>query len=152
MESLQKLSLTHAKVRRNGKLQEINAEEIVPGDIVFLDGGDLIPADLRVIEASNLQVDESPLTGESVPVNKTTRALSGDLPLAERTNMLFKGTAITSGTGEGIAIATGMKTELGKISSLTASAKEEVTPLEKRLDKLGQNLIWVTLVIVILVA
>jgi Ca2+-transporting ATPase len=152
MESLQQLSRTHAKVRRNGKLQEINAEEVVPGDIIFLDGGDLIPADLRVIETSNLQVDESPLTGESVPVTKTTRVLSADIPLAERTNMLFKGTAITSGTGEGIAIATGMKTELGKISSLTASAKEEVTPLEKRLDKLGQNLIWVTVVIVILVA
>jgi P-type Ca2+ transporter type 2C len=152
MESLQKLSLTHAKVRRDGKLKEINAEEIVPGDIIFLDGGDLIPADLRVIEASNLQVDESPLTGESVPVTKTIGALEEDLPLAERTNMLFKGTAVTSGTGEGIAIATGMKTELGKISSLTASAKEETTPLEKRLDKLGQNLIWVTLVIVAAVA
>jgi P-type Ca2+ transporter type 2C len=152
MESLQQLSRTHAKVRRNGKLEEINSEEVVPGDIIFLDGGDLIPADLRVIEASNLQVDESPLTGESVPVTKTTRVLSADLPLAERTNMLFKGTAITSGTGEGIAIATGMNTELGKISSLTASAKEEVTPLEKRLDKLGQNLIWVTVVIVIIVA
>ncbi|MFZ1029291.1 MAG: cation-transporting P-type ATPase [Limnoraphis robusta] len=152
MESLQELSHTKAKVRREGKVKEISAEELVPGDIVILESGDLVPADVRVLEASKLQADESALTGESLPVSKTTEALEGDLSLAERTNMLFKGTAITRGSGEGVVIATGMNTELGHISSLTAQAKQESTPLEQRLDKLGQNLIWVTLVIVALVA
>ena len=152
MESLQKLSQTYAKVRRDSKVKEIPSEELVPGDIVVFEGGDSVPADLRLLQASQLQVDESSLTGESLPVEKTTDTLEAGLPLAERTNMLFKGTAITKGSGEGIIVTTGMNTELGHISALTASAKEEVTPLEKRLDKLGRNLIWVTLAIVLLVA
>lgn len=151
MESLQQLSQTKTKVRREGSAREISAEELVPGDIVLLDGGDLVAADLRLLEASKLQVDESALTGESVPVDKTTEALKGDLALADRKNMAFKGTAITRGTGEGVVVATGMKTELGHISSLTAEAKEEVTPLEKRLDRLGKRLIWITLAIAALV-
>lgn len=151
MESLQKLSQTRAKVRRDGKVQEISAEDLVPGDIVVFEAGDLIPADLRIIEASKLQVDESALTGESLPVEKTTETLEAELPLAERTNMLYKGTAIVRGTGEGVTAATGMNTELGHISSLTASAQEEITPLEKRLDKLGQSLIWITMAIAALV-
>jgi Ca2+-transporting ATPase len=110
-----------------------------------------VAADLRLIEASKLQADESSLTGESVPVSKTVDTLSEDLSLAERTNMLYKGTAITRGSGEGVVVATGMNTELGHISSMTASAKEEVTPLEKRLDQLGRRLIWVTLAIAALV-
>ncbi|GAB4526432.1 MAG: cation-transporting P-type ATPase [Pleurocapsa sp.] len=152
MESLQQLSQTKTKVRREGNVQEISAEELVPGDIVILEGGDLIAADLRLIEASKLQVDESPLTGESVPVSKTTDALEGELALAERKNMGFKGTAVTRGTGKGVVIATGMETELGHISSLTAEAQEEVTPLEKRLDSLGKRLIWITIAVAILVA
>ncbi|BAU64397.1 cation-transporting ATPase [Stanieria sp. NIES-3757] len=147
MESLHQLSETKTKVRRARRIQEINAEELVPGDIVILDSGDLIAADLRVIKASKLQIDESPLTGESVPVSKTTEPLERELPLAERTNMLYKGTAITRGSGEGVVVAIGMETELGHISSLTAEAEEEVTPLEKRLDSLGRRLIWITLVI-----
>jgi P-type Ca2+ transporter type 2C len=146
MESLQKLSQTHAKVRRDGRVKEIVSQEVVPGDIVVFEGG-VVPADLRLLQASQLQVDESPLTGESLPVSKTTDTLEADLPLAERTNMLFKGTAITRGSGEGIAMpqgkasanATGMKTELGHIFALTASAQEEVTPLEKRLDNFGHR-------------
>ena len=152
MESLQQLSQTKTKVRREGNVREISAEELVPGDIVVLDGGDLIAADLRLIEASKLQVDESALTGESVPVSKTTEALEGDLALADRKNMAFKGTAVTRGTGEGVVIATGMETELGHISSLTAEAKEEITPLEKRLDRLGKRLIWIVLAIAVVVA
>lgn len=152
MESLQQLSKTKTKVRRNGDVQEIAAEELVPGDIVVLDGGDLVAADLRLLEASNLQVDESALTGESVPVSKTTEPLEGDLALADRKNMTFKGTAITRGTGEGVVVATGMDTELGHISTLTAEAEEEVTPLEKRLDRLGKRLIWITIAIAVLVA
>ncbi len=152
MESLQKLSKTKTKVRRSGNIQEIASEELVPGDIVILDGGDLIAADLRLLEDSKLQVDESALTGESAPVSKTIDSIKGDLALADRRNMVFKGTAITRGTGEGVVVSTGMETELGHISSLTAEAKEEITPLEKRLDRLGKRLIWITLVIAILVA
>jgi P-type Ca2+ transporter type 2C len=152
MESLQKLAQTPAKVRREGRVKEIPSEEMVPGDIVVFEAGDSVPADLRLLQASQLQADESALTGESLPVDKATGTLEADLPLAEQTNMLFKGTAITRGSGEAIAIATGMSTELGHISSLTASAKEEVTPLEKRLEQLGQNLIWVVLGIAAIVA
>ncbi|AFY47570.1 P-type ATPase, translocating [Nostoc sp. PCC 7524] len=153
MEALQKLSSTTTKVRRGGRVQEIPAEELVPGDIVVLDSGDAIAADLRLVAASNLQVNESSLTGESVPVGKSLQPLESDIPLADRNNMLYKGTALTRGTGEGVVVATGMNTELGHISELAARAgQEEKTPLEKRLDELGQWLVWVTIAIVIVVA
>jgi len=147
MEALQQLVSVSAKVRRDGHAQEIRAEELVPGDIVLLEGGDVVTADLRLIEASKLQANESALTGESVPVSKQVESLEEDVPLADRSNMVFKGTAITRGAGEGVVIATGMDTELGHISSLVEEAEEEVTPLEKRLEQLGRRLIWVTLVI-----
>lgn len=154
MESLQKLSSTTTKVRRGGEVQEIPAEELVPGDIVVLESGDAIAADLRLIKASNLQVNESSLTGESVPVGKTLKPLDSDVSLAERHNMLYKGTALTRGSGSGVVVATGMKTELGHISELTqrAGQQAEKTPLEKRLDELGRWLVWVTIAIVIVVA
>jgi len=147
MEALQQLVSVSAKVRRDGHAQEIRAEELVPGDIVLLEGGDVVTADLRLIEASKLQANESALTGESVPVSKQVESLEEDVPLADRSNMVFKGTAITRGAGEGVVVATGMDTELGHISSLVEEAEEEVTPLEKRLEQLGRRLIWVTLVI-----
>ncbi|MGF1538821.1 MAG: cation-translocating P-type ATPase [Elainellaceae cyanobacterium] len=155
MEALKKLSETEAKVCRSGSIQAIPAEELVPGDILVFEGGDLIPADARVIEASKLQVDESALTGESVPVSKTAEpidGIDGDVSLAEQTNVLFKGTAVTRGSGEAVVTAIGMDTELGHISEMTAQAKEEVTPLEKRLDQLGRRLIWITLSIAAVVA
>lgn len=152
MESLQQLSQTQAKVRREGQVVQVAADELVPGDLVVLEGGDLVAADLRLIEASKLQVDESALTGESLPVSKSIEPVEPDLPLAEQTNRLFKGTAITRGSGEGIVIATGMETELGQISALTQQAGGEQTPLEQRLDQLGRRLIWVTLAIALVVA
>ncbi len=152
MEALRKLSSVTAKVRREGDVREIPAREIVPGDIVVLEGGDIITADLRLIEASKLQADESALTGESMPVSKKTEELDESAPLAERKNMLYKGTAVTRGSGSGVAVATGMKTELGQISSLVEEAEEERTPLEKRLDQLGGKLIWAVLVIAVFVA
>lgn len=154
MQSLQKLSSPSVAVRRNGKIQEIPVEELVPGDIVILDSGDVIGADLRVVEASRMQVNESSLTGESVPVGKTTEPLETDeVPLAERKNMLYKGTALTRGSGAGIVVATGMKTELGNISALAEQAgMEQQTPLEKRLDKLGRQLVWITIAVAALVA
>jgi len=153
MEALQSLSSTKAKVRRQGQMQEIDAEELVPGDMVLLESGDLVPADMRLTETSKMQVNESSLTGESVPVTKTTDPIEGDVELADRTNMLFKGTALTRGSGEGVVVATGMQSELGHISELAQEAKtEERTPLEKRLNQLGRRLIWVTLIIVALIA
>ncbi len=152
MEALQELGNIEATVRRDGQPHTLSAEEIVPGDIVILDSGEVITADLRLIEASKLQVDESALTGESVPVSKQTGPVEGEVPLAEQRNMAFKGTAVTRGSGAGLVIATGMDTELGRISELVEQAETESTPLEKRLDKLGQRLIWLTLAVAVLVA
>jgi Ca2+-transporting ATPase len=152
MESLQELGSVEAKVRRDGQVNRIPAEDIVPGDIVVLEGGDVVTADLRLIEASKLQADESALTGESLPVSKQVEALEEDTPLAERASMLFKGTAVTRGSGQGVVVTTGTDTELGHISSLVEEAEEELTPLEKRLNELGRKLVWITLVIAAVVA
>jgi Ca2+-transporting ATPase len=145
MEALRKLSRVQARVRRVGEAQEIPAERLVPGDIVLVEGGDIVSADLRLVEASKLQADESALTGESVPVRKTVDPVEGDVEIPGRKNMLFKGTNITRGSGLAVVVSTGMSTELGRISSLMEETEEEETPLEKRLDRLGRKLIWVTL-------
>jgi Ca2+-transporting ATPase len=148
MDALRRLGSVKTKVLRDGRIKEIDAGGVVPGDIVVLEGGDVITADMRIIEASKLQADESALTGESIPVSKSTEPLQSDTLLAERTDMLYKGTAVTRGSGKGVVIATGMDTELGRISELAEEAEEEVTPLEKRLNSLGYKLIWVTFAIV----
>ena len=147
MEALQELGTVDAKVRREGRVQVLPAEELVPGDVVVVEGGDVVTADLRLIEASKLQADESALTGESVPVGKQVQSADEDAPLAERSSMLYKGTAVTRGVGEGVVLATGMDTELGRISSLVEQAEEEETPLERRLEQLGRRLIWATLIV-----
>lgn len=152
MEALQQMTRMHAKVLRQATIEKIDAAKLVPGDIVVLEGGDVIPADLRLIEANRIKADESALTGESVPVDKDVEALDKDTPLAERNNMLFNGTALTQGSGRGVVVSTGMSTQLGQISRLAQGAQEEaLTPLEKRLNSLGQKLIWVTLGIAILI-
>jgi Ca2+-transporting ATPase len=112
MEALRRLVRINARVRRDGHLQEVFAEELVPGDIVILEGGDLVPSDIRLIEASKLQADESSLTGESVPVSKKTEPVGEDAPLAERSNMVFMGTSLTRGSCEGVVIATGVNKSL----------------------------------------
>lgn len=146
LEALQKMTRVKAKVLRQGKIHEISAFQLVPGEIVVLEGGDMIPADLRLIESNRIEADESALTGESVPVSKTTDVLPENTPLAERMNMLYKGTALTQGSGKGLVVSTGMSTELGHISQLAQEAEEEaLTPLEQRLNTLGQKLIWITL-------
>ncbi len=152
MEALQQMTRVHAKVLRQGKVRQIPVSEIVPGDIVVLEKGDMIPADLRLIESNRIQADESALTGESVPVSKGVEVLPKDTSLAERTNMLFKGTALTQGSGKGLVVSTGMSTELGNISQLAQGAEvEALTPLEQRLNNLGQKLIWLTLGIAVLI-
>jgi Ca2+-transporting ATPase len=151
MKALKKLAAVTSKVRRNTKIIQINAEEIVPGDLVFLEAGDLVPADLRLYHHAHLQADESSLTGESAPVNKTDAALPEGTLLADRKNMLFSGTFITKGNAWGIVISTGLNTELGKISSLVQSASQSATPLEKKLEELSRQLIKITVALVMII-
>ncbi|HEY8504335.1 MAG TPA: cation-transporting P-type ATPase [Gemmataceae bacterium] len=150
MEALRRLGSLTARVRRGGQVRELPAPELVPGDIVLVEGGDLVSADLRLVEASKLQADESALTGESLPVGKEVGPVPEGAALGERKGMLFKGTAVTRGSGEGVVVATGMRTELGQISELVAEAEPQQTPLEARLEQLGHYLIWLTLGIVVL--
>jgi len=151
MESLQEMVEIEARVRRGGEIREVSAEDLVPGDIVLLSAGNVVPADLRVIAPSKLQVDESALTGESVPVGKTSDVLGEDVPLAERENMLYKGTSVTRGTAEAVVVATGMDTELGKISASLQGEIEEKTPLQRKLDELGRKLVPFLLVVAAIV-
>lgn len=147
MEALQELGQMTARVRRDGRERTAPAEELVPGDIVQLRGGDLVPADLRLIDADRLQVDESALTGESVPVDKDPAPVAPDAPLAERHSMAYKGTAVAKGRGTGLVVGTGMETELGAISAMVETAGQNDTPLEQKLDQLGRRLVWLTLAI-----
>ncbi len=152
MEALRELGRTNTTVRREGFVRSLAAGELVPGDIVVLDAGDVLTADVRLIAGSRLQADESALTGESMPIDKDPRPVPAEVPLGERACMLYKGTAITRGSGEAVVVATGMATELGQISSLVEAAEPETTPLEKRLDALARRLIGLTLAIAALVA
>ena len=152
MEALHQMEKVTARVRRGGKVIEVSAKQLVPGDVVILEGGDLVSADMRLVVSGKLQADESVLTGESLPVSKRIDAIDAEAGLADRVNMLYKGTAVTRGSGEAIVTATGMGTELGKITDLVQKADDEVTPLEKRLDSLGKNLLWVTLVLIVIIA
>ncbi|WP_417425451.1 cation-translocating P-type ATPase [Hoeflea sp.] len=145
MEALLNIATVTTRVRRGGKTVRIDAQDLVPGDIVLLDAGDVVTADVRLVHASNLQCDESVLTGESVPVAKQTDPVSPDAAIGDRACMVFKGTAVTQGVGEGIVTATGMETELGHISHLVQTAESSASPLEKRLDRLGHRLVWLTL-------
>lgn len=141
MEALKKLATPSSTVRRNGELVSIPAENLVPGDIVLLDAGKIISADLRLISSSHLRVEEAPLTGESVPVEKITYALHEEtLSLGDRRNMAYRGTTVVYGRGEGLVAATGMATEIGKIATLLQEEEEVKTPLQKRLASLGRKL------------
>lgn len=151
MNALKKLSAVPAKVQRDRKLEEINAEEIVPGDIIYIEAGDVIPADGRIFNASQVQINESALTGESLPIEKQTDKLNLDITLAERTNMLYKGTYSTKGNGYMVVTATGMDTELGNIARMVQSANQAVTPLEKKIENFSKKLIWITVGLVVLI-
>jgi len=152
MEALRQLGRTTTTVRREDAVLSLPAEQLVPGDVVVLDAGDVLTADARLVTGSRVQVDESSLTGESLPVDKHVDQVAVDAPLSERTCMLYKGTAVTRGSGEAVVVATGMDTEIGAISSLVEAAEPETTPLEKRLDALARRLIGLTLAIAAIVS
>lgn len=151
MNALKKMASVPAKVFRDGKLTEISSEEVVPGDILFVEAGDMITADARIINATQLSVNEASLTGEAMPVEKIANELSEDVPLADRTNMLHKGTFVTNGNATALVTATGMKTELGKIAHLVQGAEQSATPLEKKLQVFSRKLIYITVALVVLI-
>ena len=151
MEALYRLGQVTARVRRAGSVEEIPAAELVPGDVVLVEGGDVVSADLRLLEASKLQADEAALTGESAPVAKSVDAVPEETVLAERASMLYKGTAVTRGSGVGVVVATGLDTELGEITSLVEETEGGETPLERRLDRLARRLVLVTLGLAVVV-
>lgn len=139
--ALRQLAASQAQVLRDGKLQPIAASQLVPGDIVLLEAGNQIPADLRLLQVAQLKVDESALTGESVAIEKNTAALHGSgLALGDRINMAFKGTTVTHGRAQGVVVATGMNTELGRVANLMNDALERDTPLQQRLATFSKQL------------
>ena len=140
VRALMALAAPEATVVRDGDRQRVATHDIVPGDIVLIEAGDKIPADSRLVEVANLQTDEAPLTGESVPVSKELKPIEGDTGLGDRRNMLFSGTVATYGRGRAVVVATGMSTEVGRIAGLLEAAEKEPTPLQQELDRTGKRL------------
>lgn len=152
LRALKELSAPHAKVVRDGVIIQIPAKELVPGDVIALEAGDRVPADIRWLTTNNIHVEESALTGESVPVIKHTSQLdSGDVPLGDQRNLGFMGTLITLGTARAVVVRSGMDTEMGKIAGLIESTEEMETPLQHRLEQLGKILIIVALGLTVMV-
>ncbi len=151
VEALKKLVGQNAKVRRDGSDLEIEAKDLVPGDVVLIEEGQKVQADIRLVQTRSLKVNEASLTGESVPVNKDTFEISKKSTLGDQKNMIFSGTIIASGTGEGVVVSTASETEIGKIATLVESVEEEQTPMQKKLDDLGKKLGIIILLICLVV-
>lgn len=150
MEALKRLDKVMAKVMRSGQLGEVEAKELVPGDVIMLEAGDLVPADARILEMAHIEMNESTLTGESIPVVKEVNLLHAEATvLGDRTNMLFKGTSVSKGNAKAIVVATGQYTEIGNISSMMESAEKEEVPLNRKLDVFSKKLIWLTILIIL---
>ena len=153
LAALSRLQVPQVRLRRGGQVQEVSAEELVPGDIVMLAEGDRVPADGRLIEAVNLQIEEAVLTGESVPVSKDTAAIeSGEnIAVGDRQNMAFMGTAVNYGRGEMVVTTTGLQTEIGNIAAMLLQVEEGTTPLQRRLNQLGRILAAGAMIVVVIV-
>lgn len=143
IEALQKMSSPYSKVRRDGQVLQVKSEDLVAGDIILLEAGDAVPADMRLIESASLKIEEASLTGESLPVEKSADVLEdkgADIPLGDRTNMAYMGSNVVYGRGEGVLTATGMDTEMGKIAGILSGASNEKTPLQQKLAQLSKIL------------
>ncbi len=151
IEALSKMAAPYARVLRDGLVAEIPAADVTVGDIVLLDAGDHVPADLRIIKSASLKIEEAALTGESVPVEKEDVVLGPDTPLAERVNIAYAGTGVTYGSGRGVVCAVGMDTEMGKIAKALAQAESEETPLQKKMTQLSKILTYAVLAIAVVI-
>lgn len=152
IESLKKMVTSNQTIYRDGKLLQIPSSQLVPGDLVVLEEGQKITADIRLINVISLQTIEAPLTGESTPVNKTIEVLKDNLPLGDQKNMAFSGTIVSAGKGMGIVVGTGMNTQIGKIAHMVSAQHETQTPMQIKLDKLGSLIGKIVLVIAVIVA
>jgi Ca2+-transporting ATPase len=153
LEALRRMASPNATVVRDGQTVEIPATELVPGDVVVISYGNKVPADIRITECSNLQIEEAALTGESLAVEKNTDAVDqDDCPLGDRKNMLYMGTSVSNGRGKGIVVGTGKDTEFGKIATMLENTKTEQTPLQKNLDKLGSQIGIIAIVIAVILS
>jgi len=149
VSALRQLSAARANVIRDGARQDINADEVVPGDIILIEEGDTVPADARLIESVALQTAEAALTGESLPVSKDSHPIAQEAGLGERHNMIFSGTAATYGRGRAVVVATGMQTQMGRIAGMLSETTDETTPLQKELDRVGKLLGIIVVVIAV---
>lgn len=153
LEALKELAAPSARVIRDGAPMEVKAREVVPGDLLLVEVGDRIPADARLVETTALEVEESALTGESVPVVKRSDdVLAATVPVGDRRNMVFMGTVVTRGRGKAVVVATGMDTEIGRIAHLIQEEREELTPLQRRLEHLGRTLVFICIALCALVS
>lgn len=148
---LKEYSANYVTVKRNGKYQEIDSKNLVVGDYLILEAGDKIPADARIIESYFGKVDESILTGESNSVDKTEEAITKDVSISERTNMVYSGTILVSGKIEAIVVATGMDTELGKIATSIDVSEEPITPIEMKVQKISKFITIVASILIVFV-
>ena len=152
MDALRRLDVRRAGVFRDGRLHDLDARDIVPGDVLALEPGDSVPADARLLSGAELQVIEAPLTGESIPVPKCADPVAADATLADRASMLHKGTVVAAGAARAVVVATGIHTEIGRIGALVAATQDEQAPLERRMEQLGRRLLWVVLGVAVVVA
>lgn len=152
LQALKNMSKPFAKVRRGGEIQKVESAKLVPGDIVLLEAGDVVPADLRLTESRSLKIEESALTGESLPSEKDASVVCGEeAGIGDRHNMAFSTSVVTYGRGEGIVVATGMKTEMGKIAGMLAEDEEEITPIQKKLNKTGKFISLAVIIIAVII-